>query len=284
MNQKIILAVIILFTSCTAAKVSVPDAFKAEAVSMPVKGLQGWQINQRINFGDYNTSKIKRGWDFTGSVQYTKFSIRPEELLLKVFNINTDKGINVQRNKFQYTVDDGKLMTEIYATEKFREDQLVYKSNNPFIGNVSATKKYEYAFNAAIVPLNLEDKDPWSVVMINRYDREKDTARKLFDRPFIEEEGYATNGKESIAIRSLRLDNVTTASGRQTKVFGGPMLSGYELRWDDGVVAVIDILDNRIWMHKDLDANDKIILSSIASAIMLKRMQDVQKDRDENFD
>ena len=61
------------------------------------------------------------------------------------------------------------------------------------------------------------------------------------------------------------------------------MLSGYELKWDGGVVGIIDILDNAIWIVNDLEPADKLILSSISSAIMLKRMQDVEKDR-ENFD
>ena len=59
------------------------------------------------------------------------------------------------------------------------------------------------------------------------------------------------------------------------------MLSGYELQWDGGVVAIIDLLDNSIWMYNDLESSEKLLLSSIASAIMLKRMQDVEKDKDE---
>jgi hypothetical protein len=247
---------------------------------MPVKGLNGWMINQKLSFGNYQTSSIKRGWDFASSLQYTKFKVRPEEALLKVFNIDTDNKSLKQRNKFQYTIEDGNLVAEVYATEKFSEKQLVYKSNNPLLGNASKTNKYEYAFTAAIMPLTTKDNDPWSLVLMNRYDIAKDTARKLFDRPYVEEEGYATNGKENIAIRPLRIENVTTKSGKQTKVFGGRMLSGYELQWDGGVVAIIDILDNNIWMFKDLEPSEKLILSSVASAILLKRMQDVQKDKD----
>ncbi len=108
----------------------------------------------------------------------------------------------------------------------------------------------------------------------------KDTARGIFDRPYVEEEGYATNGKENIAIRPLRLEKLTTKNGKETKVLGGAILTGYELRWDDGVVAIIDILDNSIWFANNLDARDKIILSSISSAILLKRMQDVKKEKD----
>ncbi len=277
------LFVLIILTSCTAAKLSVPSAFSSQATKMPVKGINGWQVNQKLSFGNYSTSKIKRGWDFSSSVSYSKFSLRPEEALLKVFDINTDKNTHTQKNKFQYSIEDGNLIAEVYATEKFTEKQLVYKSNNPWIGNASKTNKYEYAFTAAILPLTTKNDEPWSLVLINKYDINKDTARGLFDRPYVEEEGYATNGKENIAIRPLRIEKVTTKNGKQTKVFGGKMLSGYELQWDGGVVGIIDILDNSIWIYNSLEPAEKLIISSISSAILLKRMQDVEKDKD-SFD
>lgn len=284
---KIFIAALLL-TSCTAAKLAIPEAFQKQSTKYAVKGLNGWMINQKLSFGPYQTSSIKRGWDFTSSVQYTKFRMSPEEALLKVFDVDTDKRNLNQRNKFQYTLEEGNQIAEIYATEKFSEKQLVYKSNNPYIGSASKANKYEYAFTAAILPLTGKEKDPWSLVMINKYDIAKDTARRLFDKPYVEEEGYATNGKENIAIRPLRIENVTTKSGKQTKVFGGKLLSGYELQWNGGVVAVIDILDNSIWIYNDLESQDKFLLSSIASAILLKRMQDVEKDKydgedEENF-
>lgn len=270
----------VVVTSCTSVKVAVPEQFSKGATKMPVKGLNGWMVNQQLSFGGYQTSKIKRGWDFQSSVQWTKFRVSPEEMILKVFAIDTDRRNLSQRNQFQYTIQEGDNLAEIYATEKFKEQQLVYKSNNPYIGEASATKNYEYAFTAAILPLTGADKAPWSLVFINRYDRAKDTARRLFDKPYVEEEGYATNGTETIAIRPLRLEKMTTKSGKDTKVVGGPVLTGYELQWDGGVVAVVDIMDNNIWLYNDLEPSEKLLLSSIASAIMLKRMQDVENDKD----
>jgi hypothetical protein len=281
MFYRFLAPLMILLSSCTAVKLSVPAAFSEQATKMPVKGVNGWKINQQLSFGNYKTSSIKRGWDFTSSVQYTKFNINPEEMLLRVFAIDTDKRRENQRSKFRYMIEDGNLVAEIFATEKFNERELVYKSNNPWLGSASKTQRYEYAFSAAIIPLTATNNEPWSLTMINRYDADKDTARRIFDRPYVEEEGYATNGKENILIRSLRLEKVTTKSGKDTKVFGGKMLTGYELRWDDGVVAIIDIMDNNIWLANNLDAPDKLILSSIASSILLKRMQDVEKDKDD---
>lgn len=281
MLYRFLAPLIFLLSSCTAVKLSVPASFSEQATKMHVKGVNGWKINQHLSFGNYRTSSIKRGWDFTNSVQYTKFSINPEEMLLRVFDIDTDKRRENQRSKFRYLIEDGNLAAEIFATEKFNERELVYKSKNPWLGDASKTQRYEYAFSAAILPLTASNNEPWSLTMINRYDAEKDTVRRIFDRPYVEEEGHATNGKENIAIRSLRIDKVTTKSGKDTKVFGGKMLTGYELRWDDSVVAIVDIMDNNIWLANNLDAPDKLILSSIASSILLKRMQDIEKDKDD---
>ena len=283
MNNSFLIGIIVLVSSCSTARLSVPEKFSSQATKMTVSGLNGWMISQKLSFGNYNTSKIKRGWDFSSSFSHTKFFLRPEEALIKVFDINTDKNSNTQKGKFQYTIEDGTLVAEIFATEKFSEKQLVYKSNNPWIGNASKTNRYEYAFTAGILPLGSGHDQPWSLVLVNKYDIKKDTGRSLFSRPYVEEEGYATNGKESIAIRPLRLEKVTNATGKQTRVVGGKMLSGYEISWDEGVVGVVDILDNNIWIANNLDAKDKLIISSIASALLLKRMQDVEKDR-ESFD
>ena len=190
------------------------------------------------------------------------------------------KGLKIQKGKFQYTLEDGNNMAEIYATEKFHEKQLVYQSKNEWIGNASKTQKYEYAFTAAIVPLTVKEEQPWSVVLMNRYDVADNKNKGIFERPYVEEEGYATNGKENIAIRPLRIEKMTTASGKETKVFGGKLLSGYELRWDNGVVGIVDILDNNVWIYNDLEPKEKLILASISSALLLKRMQDVEKDKD----
>ena len=283
MKQNFFMILLIFITSCTTAKLSVPPSFGEKATKMPVKGINGWQVNQKLNFGAYTTSKIKRGWDFSSSVSHTKFRIDPEEALLKVFDIDIDKNTNTQKNKFQYSIGDGTQITEIYATEKFKEKQLVYKSNNPWIGNASKTNRYEYSFAAAIVPLTLKDKNPWSVVLINKYDIAKDTARKVFDKPYVEEEGYATNGKENIAIRPIRTDKMLTENGEQKKLLGGKMLTGYELQWNGEPVAMIDILENSIWILNEAEADKKMILASVSSAILLKRMQDVEKDK-EAFD
>ena len=272
--QSYIMPMVILSVACTTAKVPVSSEFSSNASRLPVKGLNGWQENQKLEFGSFVTSKIRRGWDFSSSLQYTKFRISPEEAILRVFDISTDKYSGKEKRNLQYSVYDNELGTDIYATEKFNEKQLVYKSNNPWIGDASKTRQYEYAFTAAIVPVGMEQKETWSLVLINKYDIKNDTAKKLFDRPYVEEEGYATNGKDNIAIRPLRLDKVSTSSGKEQKVLGGNMLSGYELSRSNEVIAIVDILDNSIWISNSIQREDKLIVASVGSAMMLRKVKE----------
>ena len=89
MKYSSIIFIAAVLVSCSSAKLSVPEKFKSQATQMPVKGINGWQINQQLSFGNFQTSKIKRGWDFTASVSHTKFRISPEEAVsnpLGLFN------------------------------------------------------------------------------------------------------------------------------------------------------------------------------------------------------
>lgn len=63
------------------------------------------------------------------------------------------------------------------------------------------------------------------------------------------------------------------------KVAGGALLTGYELSIKQQPLAVVDILNNKISLAKELDPGKKLLLSACASSILLKRMQDVEKEK-----
>jgi hypothetical protein len=269
------LSALFLF-SCTAAKVGVPTQFASQADHMKVKGVNGFTINQSLNFGPYITGEMKRGWDFSGKWQASTISFRPEDQLYKFFNIDLDNKSVKESNRFQFAIRDGKLMADVFAFEQSVEKGRVLKTSA--LGEVEQRNSLDYSFSAAIVPYNFNTKSPWKLEISSRYDRRKDTARGLMDLPYAEEVGYATDGADTISIRPLRIDNVTTKSGKNTNVLGPAMLSGYELRIDDGVIGVVDILEPSVWMYRELDQPAKIIVAAIGASILLKRKQDVNNE------
>ncbi len=255
----------VFLASCTAAKVAVPDSFKSAATAMKVKGVQGWMINQQLNFGEYQTSSVKRGWDFSSVWQNSRISFKPEEQLLKVFDINTDNRTLSEKNKLQFTITNGKQQAAVFALEKFNERQLVYKNKDPRWGEVARSTGLQYAFSAAIMLVADAAPEPWQLVLVHKEGRSAE----------YEELGYITNGDLQFSIETLRIGTYTNTKGKDVKVLGGPAFAGYEIRIDGGVVGIVDVLDNQIWILNDLDPAYKMVLAAASSSLVLKRKQDL---------
>lgn len=67
----IIFALIALVTiSCKSPNLVLSPNLSNETSVYEVKGRQGWQFNQVITYGDYTTSKVKRGWTSTYNVPF----------------------------------------------------------------------------------------------------------------------------------------------------------------------------------------------------------------------
>ena len=262
--RTIIIAAFFL-ASCTAAKVSVPDQFGSVATSMKVSGLNGWMLNQQLRFGEYSTTPVKRGWDFSSSMQHSRISFRLEDQVLKVFNIGTDNRSIAEKSKMQYTVRNGTQEAAVFAMEKFSEKQLVFKASQSRLGELIHTRNLQYAFSAAIVLLSDKKPEPWQLVMVHRQHETQVT----------EEAGYATNGDITISINPLRIGAYTNPKGKHIKVAGGPMFAGYELKIDDGLIAVVDVLDNQVWMINEMDSSYKMVVAAVTSSLMLKKKQDL---------
>ncbi|RXK86897.1 hypothetical protein [Filimonas effusa] len=274
--KRILLLYIVCFaavSSCTTVKLAVPEQFSAQATSMHVKGLNGWMLKQKLSFGNYQTSPVKRGWNTIASGPDRPSSVNTEDRLLKVFNVDKSNITVNQKNKYQFSVYDGNQVAEIFCLEKLTREELVIKTNNRWLGDWYDTKNYQYSFSAAILPMKVKDDAPWQLVLYNNYDKSKDTAHHIFDLPYLEEEGYVTNGTETIRIKPLRIQKFTKKDGNEAK-FPVRMMSGYELRIDDGVVGIIDTFGNNVWMYNELDSDTKLLLASVSAALMLRKIQD----------
>jgi hypothetical protein len=70
------------------------------------------------------------------------------------------------------------------------------------------------------------------------------------------------------------------AKGTQQKVWGGKRLAGYEVQWEGKPVAMTDMLDNSVWLKNEINAVQRLIVSAVSSAILLKRMQEIEKDKE----
>ena len=266
----ILLIIIISFACCKTASlnVAVPDRFAANATQMKVSGLNGKRKPQ-LTFGNYQTTKLKTGWVVSSSGNDRNSGITTEERLLKVFKLSRETFTSNKKNKYQYTIQDGNLMAEVYCLEKTIREDITTKTK---LGEWSETKNIQYSFSAAIIPQTIKD-EPWQLVFYTNYDRKKDTARKFFERPYVEREGYVTNGKIQIDIRPILTGKVITKDGKETKTLL-PLLMAYELKIDNGVIGIVDVFNKNVWIYNDLDNDMKLIIASVSSALLMRKLKE----------
>lgn len=261
--------------SCASIKMSIPAAFKAEATSMKVKGLNGWPINERVRFGNYHSNRIRRGWNTTSTRRMGSWSQqRLEDLLYKHFGVGPQELSTQQKDKFRFELEADSLFAEVYAREQMLSQSTNIRTNT-ILGDWGRTQHYLYTFAASIIPGGATEKEVWQLQLTNVYDRQKDTARRFFDQPYVEEKGYATNGTDTITIRSIYITKAQVKNGKEA-VMPFRIPGGYELKWDGGLVCIVDAFDKNVWLHNELEPKDRILLSAMASAILLRRIQDIK--------
>ncbi|HEY0897152.1 MAG TPA: hypothetical protein VGE15_11420 [Sphingobacteriaceae bacterium] len=264
-------AALLGLSACTAVKLGIPEEFSSQATELHVKGLNGFTINQKLTFGGYGTSKVRNGWVMTRENTDRVSEVTTEDRVLKLFNVDNSVKSTSAHTKYQYSMYGDGLESKIFCLERKSSEDQDIRTHIKGLGDLSVARNYQYSFSAAILPL-IQDHDlPWQVVIYNNYEAKKDTARRLFDLPYVQEEGYATNGKETIKIRTIRTKKATTSKGRSVNM-PVKMPAGYEFSIDGGVVGILDTYQNNVWLYNELDKETRFILASISSAILLRKL------------
>ncbi|HEY8895312.1 MAG TPA: hypothetical protein VIM79_10880, partial [Niastella sp.] len=130
-------------------------------------------------------------------------------------------------------------------------------------------------FSATIKTDSLLNAATWELMMTNLYDREQDTTNTIFPLLRPDDNGVATNGKDSIFIKSISLQHTFDKDGKERKL-PFKMLSGYELSTSDGVVAIIDLFNSDVWLYNELEEKDRLILTGITTALLARKVNDTK--------
>ncbi|GAB2812361.1 hypothetical protein [Ferruginibacter profundus] len=270
-NLAILLCIVVLASCGNSIKLAVPTVFKEQATMMHVSGARG----NKMSFGNYKSSRIKRGMHLTYPGWGRGFFL--ENLLLN--NIGLQKSEHVQKEKaqFRYSLSDGKNNVDVFGKERELTRSLEYKlSGAPGIFNsFERIQDHQYIFSAILQTDAAQNDKTWELIMSNVYDRKKDTSRSLFTVIRPDDDGMATNGKDSIFIKPISLKNTESANGKQGRLLV-KMLSGYELSTRDGVIAVIDAIDRNIWFYNELSEADKLLVAGISTAIFARKVNDTK--------
>jgi hypothetical protein len=263
------LIVSLIFSSCTTMKLSIPDAFKKQATVCHVEGAR----KNKMKAGNYSTSRIKRGLHTISPGWSNSFFL--ENLILSKAGLLKLEHVEKEKAKFRYSISDQKSTAEVFGQEKELTRSIDYEVMNSksIFNGLSQIQQYEYIFSAKIKTRGIDSAGTWELVMSNVYDREKDSVKSLFTYVLPDDNGIATNGQDTIFIKSVSIKNVESANGKTGK-FPIKMLSGYELSTADGVIAIIDLIDKSVWLYNELEEKDRFMITVITTTLFARKVND----------
>lgn len=212
--------------------IELPDELKADTETLDVKGRWGWQMNQIIKFGDYYTSKIKKGWITT---THSKFL--------------TDFKKAKQKFSFtQYTPAESSANVNCFGELEQRDIDII---KDFFAYNL----EYKYVFSGSI---ELEkDTVSWNFIVNEPDDNPGET----------EPMGYIGNSQGD----KIEIYATAKLEGKKIpKLFQGQVF-GYFFKIDGKTVAAVSIYNKgKIYLSNDLDERQKLVIASISTALLVR--------------
>ncbi len=264
----LVLFIPLIFFSCSRSvmKLSVPAVFKEQASCVHVKGAG----KNKMSFGEFTSSKIKRGMHLRGSRSSGDFF--PENLLLRHVGASREESESNEKARFRFSLSDGGTTLKVFAKERAYSYSIDYNIQKAVLPGIEQLQEHSYIFSAVITSDSLAGSKAWSLIMTNVYNRDRDPEKKLFPLVKPDDNGLASNGEDTIFIKGIALKKVERRDGSMAS-FPIKMLGGYELSTTEGVVAIVDIIDKNIWFYNELGPRDKLLISTIATAIFARRVK-----------
>lgn len=274
-NIVLIIGLACLISGCTSIKLAIPDKFKEQATMEHVKGAN----RKKMSFANFSTSKIKRGVHVISPVwsweRGSGFLL--ENMVLNQIGIQKNEPTTQEKTKFRFTLSDGRNKVQVYAHEREMIQKTDYEIiNRPSIlDGFEILQKYKYIFSAIISADTTQHNKTWELLMTNIYDRKAANDKNPFTFVKPDDNGLATNGIDTIFIKPLSIKKTALSNGK-TGQLPFKLLSGYELSTNDGVIAIIDLLDRNIWFYNELGATERLNIGAIATAIFARKIHDVK--------
>ena len=216
--------------SCKTPNIAIGKQLKENTSVFEVSGRQGWQFNQVINYGEYTTSKIKRGWSLGYDIPFIiRFQGAKEKL-------------SFQQNTPLSTVAD------VMCIGKFKNKEL------PVLNDFFAIElEYEDYFAGTIK----NEKLNWDFII---YEPDGNTLNDVTSGKIVNQ----NNNNEQIYIKAVKKIE-GQANWVNIDVNGFEFIKNNE-----SIAAVSLLNNGRVWLRNDLSDDVKLVLSSVMTSLMVR--------------
>lgn len=254
----IVLLITFLVSSCAPGKMSVSDELKSDNAEYIVKGKNGTRIKQKLSFGEFATTSIRRSWtkgtSSRSGIGYWE-TARQEWV-----NIISTEYIT-RKQTIRFNLADGNQVSEVYCVSKFNAEHLEIGRNPNSILNIGMdilgiAGKSSSNYYVQIYTSEKENR-PWEMVIDNQLSQSR-------PKEYI---GYLAKSRAQyfsiVPVTRMELN------GRAGNILAGAV--GFEFRDQQGkaVAAVTQMGKGMVFLGK-VSKEDRFLLANACTALLLQ--------------
>lgn len=231
-----LLTIALLATSCKTSDIKISNDLSNQSTPLQVKGNGGMLINQKISFGEFHTTPVKRG--ISSRTEYNLFGISREKAFQPV----------------EFTLfAPGKLSADIVGSNNYNNNMF-----DLFKGLQTYADNFTNGFFGVIIPNNA--KSPVWQVLIENDNSGMALKSETDDGVAVDENG---NQIDIYGTKTLSNNNFLTDD---TRTFG------FELFRNGKSIGAVSVIGNgKVWIDKNLTPEDQLTVASLATILITKR-------------
>lgn len=241
--------------SCSTPKIALNGEGFTE---MPVKGRNGFLINQKLSFGDYKTTSVKRSWTKGGTSRNGLTVGSP-------VNRTYDNIVSMEYTEKKQTVnfsltDANNNNSEVRCVTRFDSERLVIGNNSNSLPNIILDiVKGSESTNTfyALIFVNGQEW-PWHLLLDNNAVQAK--AKTYTGKVALDDEHYYS---------IVPVNKMLNKKGEAKNILFGSI--GLELRnKENKSVAIVSFLDKGRVFLNTTDKEEAFLLANICAALLLQ--------------
>lgn len=246
--------------ACSPAKIAVDNTGWDNKEEFAVKGRQGFLINQKLSFGDFKTTTVKRSWTKGSS---WAFGIPLANDWVESLNIEFVK--RKQTVRFNLTDDKGNE-SEVTAFSKVRWRDLTIGNNPNSIVNIigDVMKIVDEGTNTYAVRIfPSKDEHPWEMLIDNN----------ALQRNAKTYTGLLAKNKSDYYVVAPVYKLMNKHGKAVSPPIGGSV--GFEFKDKQGnTVAAVSLIDNGVVYFNKVTPEERFLLANAAAALLLQQQLD----------
>lgn len=250
----VVAGLLVIASSCSTPKIALNGEGFTE---MPVKGRNGFLIKQKLSFGDYKTTSVKRSWTKGGTARKGFGGYRSDgtyDNIISMEYTNRKQTVNFS------LADAAGNNSEVRCVTRFSSEDLVIGNNRNSIPNIIIElARGMRSTNTFFVQVFLNDEDkPWQLLLDNQ--AMHTDAKTYTGKLALDDDHYYS---------IVPVNKMLNKKGEAKNILFGSI--GLDLRnKDNKSVATISMLDKGKVYLNTADKKEAFLLANICAAILLQ--------------